>query len=343
MQKILHKNIKRLYQISGIDETEYSPIVWGRKEKLEKYDLLKKEGCSEESILKVLGISRASYFRWKKNYKKLGLSGLEHQSKSPLNLRQVTWSLEIENRVYYLRLQHPLFGKCKIAVLYKQKYKQSISESMVGRIIKKLIQLNKVKSVNFLCGKKISKSRIFNDHAQRWKKGMKATVPGEFIEIDHMTVNLSELGYVKQFNAICPITKIAVERIYTEATASNAAKFLEQVIQEMPFTIKSIKVDGGSEFMKNFELRCKKLNLPLFVLPPRSPECNPHVERSNGTFRYEFYSQYSGRMNFQDLEKSLSKFVHFYNTFRPHQSLGYLTPYQFYESIKIGAEKSQML
>lgn len=338
MQRILHTNIKSLYHKSGIDETEYSKIVSKRKEKLEKFDLLKKEGCSEKTILLILDISRASFFRWKSRYKKLGLSGLETESKRPVNTRKSTWSLDIERKIYYLRREYPLFGKYKIAVLYQQKYKKKISVSMVGRIISKLIRANKIKSVNFLCNRKLSKSRIFNGHAQRWKKGMKALNPGEFIQIDHMTINIHGIGYVKQFNAICPITKIAVEKIYSEATARNAANFLEYVIQQMPFPIRSIQVDGGSEFMKEFELLCKNLNIPLFVLPPKSPECNAYVERSNGTFKYEFYSQYSGKLDFESLQKSLLKFVNFYNNIRPHQSLGYLTPNQFYESIKMEAK-----
>lgn len=46
MQKIVHKKIQRLYYHNfGIDETEYSQVVSYPKEKLGKYDLLKKEDC----------------------------------------------------------------------------------------------------------------------------------------------------------------------------------------------------------------------------------------------------------------------------------------------------------
>lgn len=41
--------------------------------------------------------------------------------------------------------------------------------------------------------------------------------------------------------------------------------------------------------MKEFERACLDLNIPLFVLPPHSPKYNANVERTNGTFRYEFY------------------------------------------------------
>ena len=59
----------------------------------------------------------------------------------------------------------------------------------------------------------------------------------------------------------------------------------------MPFAVKSIQVEGGSEFMKNFESECMKLKIPLFVLPPSRPQYNGGVERSNRIFREEFYAR----------------------------------------------------
>ncbi|MEE9273671.1 MAG: hypothetical protein V3U57_10475, partial [Robiginitomaculum sp.] len=51
-----------------------------------------------------------------------------------------------------------------------------------------------------------------------------------------------------------------------------------------PFTIKSIQVDGGSEFMAEFEQACEDVNIPLIVLPPSRPTYNGGVERGNRTF-----------------------------------------------------------
>src|SRR5580704_5935852 len=130
---------KKYYQINSIDETEYSKRVWQRKELLEKYELLKSESCVEEIIFDVLGISRAAFFRWKRRYKLYGLAELEDESKRPNNLRQKSWTKEIENRIYHLRIQYPVWGKAKIAVIYNQKFKEKLSVSTIGRIIKKLV------------------------------------------------------------------------------------------------------------------------------------------------------------------------------------------------------------
>ncbi len=57
----------------------------------------------------------------------------------------------------------------------------------------------------------------------------------------------------------------------------------------MPFKIKAIQVDGGSEFMAQFEEACQQRRIRLFVLPPRSPKLNGSVERAQRTHTEEFY------------------------------------------------------
>ena len=302
---------KRSYHINAIDESKYSKIANQRKEKLDKYNMLKKEGCSEKVILQVIDISRATLFRWKKNYKLYGLIGLEDESRIPNKKRQSTWSKEIENRVYRLRFKYRLWGKAKITIMYIKEYNEIISQSMIGRILHKLTIQNRIKPVRFLLYQKIHKNRVFTGHAQRWKIGMKANIPGELVQFDHMTVEVPGYGRVKNFSAICPITKIAVEKIYKEANSRNAADFLKTVMLELPFSIKSIQVDGVSEFMKDFENLCQKSNIPLFVLPPRSPEYNCNVERANGIFKYEFFAQYEYPGSFDLLQAKLKKFVLF--------------------------------
>jgi hypothetical protein len=42
-------------------------------------------------------------------------------------------------------------------------------------------------------------------------------------------------------------------------------------------------VDGGGEFAAAFEQACQQKELLLFVLPPKSPKLNAHVERSHRT------------------------------------------------------------
>jgi hypothetical protein len=73
------------------------------------------------------------------------------------------------------------------------------------------------------------------------------------------------------------------------ATASSAARFITTILARMPFKVKAIQVDGGSEFHSVFEETCQRMGIRLFVLPPRFPKLNGHVERANRTHAEEFY------------------------------------------------------
>ncbi len=111
------------------------------------------------------------------------------------------------------------------------------------------------------------------------------------------------------------------------------------------FKILSVQVDGGSEFMADFEEACQKLNLPLIVLPPSSPKYNGGVERGNRIFREEFYAKKDlladsvGAMRI-DLAKAVDK----YNNYRPHARLKGMTPMEYINSnYSEGAPLSQTM
>lgn len=257
-------------------------------------------------------------------------------------MRKPIWTPEVEQRIYHLRKKFPLWGKAKIAARYKTEYKEIVPESTVGRILDKLFEQNKIMPVRFLYGKKDLRKRIFSGHAQRWNRSMKSTQPGELVQIDHMTLNVPGFGEIKHFNAICPTSKYAVFKVYKESNSRNAADFLEHLKEQFPVPIISIQVDGGSEFMGDFEKGCFDSKIPLFVLPPRKPKYNGNVERGNGTAKYEFYYQYEKEPSLHMIQKNLQKFALFYNTVRPHQGLGLLTPSQFFEVMGNKGLKSHM-
>ncbi|WP_423910836.1 hypothetical protein [Candidatus Spongiihabitans sp.] len=105
--------------------------------------------------------------------------------------------------------------------------------------------------------------------------------PGELVQINHMSAGLPAGFGVKEFKAACPSTGFVALKAYSRATSRCARDFLAPLIEQAPFKILSIQVDGGSEFRDEFEQACEALNLPLFVLPPKQPEWDGCVERAN--------------------------------------------------------------
>lgn len=324
---------KTFYHKNGIDETDYSAEAYERKKKLEHYKQLISEGCSQKTAFKVLEVPKTTYYRWKKSYDLFGLAGLENESRQPKELRKPEWTKEDEALVLKVRRIHYKSGKYKIAKILTRDYKSLITVSTVGRIISKLLKNGRIKSVGFHMGRTTKKKRTFENHAQRWTYGMKSQKPGELVQMDHATIKLDSGKVYKHFKAICPITKITAEKAYCTATSEIASEFLQFAQEQLPFKIKTIQVDGGSEFMGVFETSCKNKGIDLFVLPPRSPKFNAHVERGNGTVKYEFYYDYNGPSALSIVNLRLQEFVKYYNTFRPHQSLNYDTPMEFYEKL----------
>jgi len=88
-------------------------------------------------------------------------------------------------------------------------------------------------------------------------------------------------------------------------------------------------VDGGSEFMAEFEQACQEKGIRLFVLPPRSPKLNGHVERAQRTHTEEFYDLYMGELDLKSVNDALRDWENSYNTVRPHHSLDLRTPAEY--------------
>ena len=149
-----------------------------------------------------------------------------------------------------------------------------LSVSTVGRILAKGVRLGRVRSCAFYQGKLQRNGVAISKKVKRWRYGMKAAQPGQLVQIDPMNVSPLPGVRFKEFKAICPISKQMVVRCYSRATARNATRFLQAVLKEMPFPVTSLQVDGGSEFMAEFETACQNLDLPL-QSPPVQRLCSP--------------------------------------------------------------------
>ena len=323
------KRKKESFQDANLQN--YTKKAEARLALIKKYDDLIKASCPQDIALRTLQVSRRTIYRWKKLYRLEGFFGLVEYSTRPNKVRSPEWTPVMKERVLQVRLANSVYGKDKIAKFYFNAYKESIPVNTVAKILKVLIKERKIQPVSNITGKHIPTPRIFNKHAKRLPKGAKAQELGDLIQIDHMTVYVPGVGERKQFNAICPISKIIVTKVYERATYRSGKDFLYHLIEKLPFAIRSIQVDGGGEFMNDFEYACAREGIFLFVLPPRSSKLNGTVERCNGTFRQEFYSLHSQFASEAEFKKKLDVFTYFYNKIRPHKNLRLLTPCQYLE------------
>lgn len=315
--------IKKLRFISEATDELRRRIV-AQKEReviLHKWRILKKNKVSKAEIESVLEVSLATLYRWNKSSMPC--------SKRPKNVRKPMWTIGLETKVRQLRVEHPLYGKDKIHnILEREGVITSVST--VGRILAKLKSNKQILACHQVSGiKKHRKSKKKERYAKRLPAGKKSIGIGDLVQIDHLQTKVGEKVY-RHFNAWDKLSKHNVGGVYSNATSYCAAKFLEELIKESPFDIKSIQVDGGSEFMKDFETACKDKEIELFVLPPNSPKLNGGVERINRTWREEFYDFYDDLPeNILQLNSRLKQDQHFYNNQRPLRALDCLTPIEY--------------
>ena len=220
-------------------KTEYHKLC---EETVEMWESLKREGVHPLKIKEFLGVSRATYYR-----RKRFLGCHTYKSKNPLTHRKSRFGEDVYNKILEIRTSNPTYGKFKIWIILKRDFSIIISESSVWRILKKL-QIPK--SYSSLRAKK---KRKFKGHAKPWSfKKYSDMEIGENVQIDHMTVTKNGV-VMKHFGAWEMHTKHLVFNVFSDATAKSAKKFLHDVLSKIPYKIKSIQVDGGSEFKAGFE------------------------------------------------------------------------------------------
>ncbi len=276
-------------------------------------------------------ISPQTFYRWKRRFDPYDLTTLEDESHRPLKPRVPQTPPAIVEKLLALRRRYPRWGKDKLVVLLRRDG-LTLSTSTVGRILKRLKDRGVlVEPLNVRLAKAARKRRWKPRYAMRKPEGYRIDAPGDLVQVDTVHVRFSNSETRYQFSSRDAISRWDCCRAYRHASSSAAAAFLEYMEKKFPFRFRAIQIDGGSEFKKHFEEACRRHKLRLFIIPPRSPKLQGYVERSNRTHREEFYEVEEIELTMEGHNRQLEEWNRVYNYVRPHQSLKYLTPNEFYQ------------
>ena len=175
------------------------------------------------------GISRNTFYRWKKNYKSKGEIGLVNSKPCPQNLKLRTPAV-IEDKIIYLR-QHYHFGQLRISWYLWRYHQIKISAAGAYHVLKRhgmnrLPQNQRKRSIPI---------------PQRYKK----QVPGHHVQVDVKFLFFKDQNgkQVKryQYTAIDDATRIRVLKIYEKHNQANAIDLVNYVINKFPFRIHTIQ------------------------------------------------------------------------------------------------------
>jgi putative transposase len=275
------------------------------------------------------GIARETFYRWLRRYKPSDLRTLEDRLSKPKRCRQREWTTAQVLAVQRLREQYVRWGKEKLRVLL-ERAGITLSASTIGRILAYLKRTGKLREP---VRRSLSQRRQWKrQYATRMPKGYVVSAPGDLVQLDTTEIKPEPGVVLKQFTTVDVLSRWSVPTVASNATATLATRALEALIARSPFPIRAIQVDGGSEFMAGFEDACQQKGIRLFELPPRSPKLNGRVERANRTYKDEFYDCSTASPTVAGFAADLRRWEDVYNTVRPHQALGYLTPQQFLDT-----------
>jgi transposase InsO family protein len=344
MSKHSKRNRRRLHQSGlgrGLTVVRRLPVAIQRRlpdpptlSDAAKVRLLCVEHAARTSVKEAsvaFAVPVSTIYRWQKRYRPDDLTRLEPRSRRPKTVRKHQWTAAQEQAVLRLRQQHPRMGKRPVQVLLRQEG-ISLSASTIGRILASLKRRQLLREPHAVRVRQAKPQRPYATRVPKDKR--QPTEPGALIQLDTMHLRPEPGIERRQFTAIDVVSRCAVVGVRSRATAGTARDFLAELVDRMPVPVQAIQVDGGSEFMAEFETACQERGIALYVLPPRSPKLNGRVERLNGTARREFWECYDGDLDLPTLQTTLRDWEDQYNTVRPHQALGYETPSAFLRSKK---------
>lgn len=256
-----------------------------------------------EDAAKVCPYSQRSLERWLALFRKYGEAGLEPKSTRPKTNPKET-PIRIKEIIIELRKKT---NKCALKLKWQlEKERIVIHKNTIQKIIKKegLVRKYRIRKLKY--------------------KYIKVPLKqGELVEIDVKYVpNFVENKQYYQFTAIDCASRWRYLKIYGDYSNFNSIRFLEELIKVVPFRIRAIKTDNGSNFTNRYtgylkssdpfnprphdlDIICQKYNIIHYLIDPGKPAQNGKVERSHRTDQEMFYE----RNKFKTLKELNQKII----------------------------------
>jgi transposase InsO family protein len=257
--------------------------------------------------------------RWLARYESAGLEGLGNRSSRPAHSPH-QMAPEIEALVLEMRRAHPYWGARRIAFEVARKHVEPApSESGVYRCLVRAAVIDPISR------------RRRRETWKRWERGG----PMELWQLDVVHgFALADGAAAKALTGIddhsryCVSARLMV-RERTQAVCDGFSSALQTYgIPEQVLT------DNGKVFTGRFaqppvevlfDRICRENGIDHILTKPRTPTTTGKIERFHRTLREDFNTRQVFR-NLKTAQEALDEWVSYYNTQRPHQSLGDLTP-----------------
>jgi transposase InsO family protein len=287
-----------------------------------KLGVLSESERSGETVAEVCrrqGISRASYYRYRRRYLAEGASGLEERSRRPLGSpRQIDAGLELA--ICELRTRHPRWGARRIRTELARAGIEPPAVSTVHQVLKR----------NYLVAPQPPRRA-------RADKRFEREVSNDLWQIDATRVLLADKTPVWVIDLLDDHARFLVgATAFPDATGEAAweAFTTASALHGLPRQLLS---DNGLCFTGRlhgnevlFERRLAKTGVVMINSAPYHPETLGKLERFHRTLK-EWLQDEGPAADLPGLQLLLDRFRAHYNLERPHQGIGDLTPAERYQ------------
>jgi transposase InsO family protein len=148
--------------------------------------------------------------------------------------------------------------------------------------------------------------------------------PGDSVQVDVKVVKVNgRRAY--QYTAIDDCTRFRVLRLYREQNQRASIDFFAEVRRALPFGIRRLQCDNGTEFSLAFALTVQEAGIKLRYIRPRCPQQNGKVERSHRIDNEEFWRRHRF-VAFDEAGRALAGWERIYNYERFSMALHGATP-----------------
>ena len=276
-------------------------------------------------------VSRPTLYRWQKVLRegKQRLEALNKKSTAPIQRRRRVIPQAVVQLILTER-KHERIGKDKLAKLLKDDLIASLHPSTVGRMITDLKKQGKLPnpvrlSLNGRTGNLMERKPKLYRKKLRSKGHVGALVKADTV--------IRFTNGIKRYiiTAIDLESEFAFAYAYPSHASIHAADFIRTFKAVAPLSLTHVQTDNGSEFADHFQSFCDNEGIVHFHAYPRSPKMNAEIERFNRTLSEAFIATHRQLLAYdlEEFNRQLMDWLLWYNTRRPHWSIGLISPLRY--------------
>lgn len=291
-----------------------------------RFDVLFESSRTGETVAEVCrryGISRDTYYRYRRRYLAEGLDGLEDQSRKPKS-SPAQIPVELEKRIVEMRKDHPRWGARRIRSELTREGLGAPAVSTVHQVLRR----NRLMAVQ-------------PPRRPRVDKRFEREIANDLWQIDATQIPLGDTTKGWAINLLDDHSRYLLATLVGDGATTALAWDSFELAASRYGLPRQVLSDNGLIFTGRlhqvevaFETNLRDLGVELINSAPYHPQTLGKLERFHRTLK-EWLTDEGPPWDLEHLQELLDGFRFHYNRQRPHQGISDATPAERYEPAQL--------